>query len=210
MFNVALFFPTAEAPFRTFSFERLGKKKMARWRFLFLFFHFSPQKPQLFFINKREEKAEEKALLCILAGASLPVLLFFTAFFSCFFSCQNVGSLFPNTLTADIQPVVSGKHMLLNESLDLAGNCAGKMSSCPRSNICWGVLCVLQTFYFTMCLSLSVSVPTFSGGVLIPSTLWCHKGALFYFQIPFYRISFLNCGSKKKVECGIYRVFCSQ
>lgn len=185
MFNVALFFPTAEAPFRTFSFERLGeKKKIARWRFLFLFFHFSPQKPQLFFYQQTRRKSRRKSFT-LHSGRSLftCAAFFHCFFFSCFFSCQNVGSLFPNTLTDDIQPVVSGKHMLLNESLDLAGNCAGKMSSCPRSNICWGVLCVLQTFYFTMCLSLSVSVPTFSGGVLIPSTLWCHKGALLYFQI---------------------------
>lgn len=131
------------------------EKEMARWRIIFFFFNFTLQKLQLFFINKRDEKEGEKALLCILAVASLPVLLSFIAVFSCFFNCQNIVSLFPNTLTADIQPVVSFEHMLLNESLDLAGNVLTKCLS-VHSQIYAVQYCVFYKLHFTTCLSLSV------------------------------------------------------
>lgn len=105
------FFPLAEAPFRTFAFEQLGKRNRTQEISgdFFIFFISVFRSRNFLSTNEKKKTKKKKKKLPLPSGSSL-----FTcaAFFHCFFfrvsfTAQIVGSLFPNTRTADIQLVVS-------------------------------------------------------------------------------------------------------
>lgn len=148
-------FSTRRGSFQDFCFWAVRKKKSHAGnfrRFFFLYFLFQSSEAVTFYQQMRGKKEKEKrSFRCILAAASLPVPLSFTAFFSCFFfrpECWQSVSQHPHCwhptccqfLTYAVEWVIG------------FGRKRGHKTSLCRSNLCLQLLkySVFCKFYFAM------------------------------------------------------------